>query len=139
MLVIRFRRIGKKKKPTYRIVVAEHTFPVNGKYTEDLGSYNPHTKATTLNKDKALVWLNKGATPSNSVAKLLKNEKVKHGLVVIVKRNKKSKQEQAETAAKTPVNQEVKETEPTTEAVEEQKEESPEEPTTEESSEKTKS
>src|SRR6185436_15727694 len=92
MLVIRFRRIGKKGQPTYRIVVAEHTLPLDGKFTADLGAYNPHTKALTLNKDEAVEWMNKGAQPSNSVAKLLSKEKVKHNSVVVIKKTKKPKQ-----------------------------------------------
>lgn len=89
MLVIRLRRIGKKRKPTYRLVVAEHTFPVSGQYVADLGHYNPHTKAVGLKKDETTEWLNKGAKPSNTVARLLEKEKVKHSSVVVVKKNKK--------------------------------------------------
>lgn len=92
MLVIRFRRIGKKNQPTYRIVVAEHSYPIDGRFVADLGFYNPHTKATGLKNDEALEWMKKGARPSNSVAKLLERAKVKHPSVVVTKKNKASKQ-----------------------------------------------
>lgn len=99
MLVIRYRRAGKKNKPTYRIVVAEHTMPLDGRFVADLGAYNPHTKATTLDKPAAQDWLDKGAKPSNSVAKLLQKEKVKHSSVVVIKK-KRSPKKAAETAVK---------------------------------------
>lgn len=91
MLVIRLRRIGKKNKPSYRIVVAEHSFPIDGRFVEDLGYYNPHTKNTGLDKDKATNWMDKGAKPSNTVAKIMKTQKVKHKSVVVVKSAKKAK------------------------------------------------
>ncbi len=98
MLIIRFRRIGKKNQPTYRVVVAEHTMPLDGRFVADLGSYNPHSKATTIKKDQAIEWMNKGAKPSNSVAKLFVKEKIKHGSVVVIKRKKAAKK----TGEKTP-------------------------------------
>lgn len=73
--------------------------PVNGKFTDDLGFYNPHTKQIGLDSDKATKWLNNGAKPSNTVAKLLLGEKVKHSSIVVLKKNKKTKQ-QAEAATK---------------------------------------
>jgi len=91
MLVIRLRRIGKKNKPSYRIVVAEHSFPVDGRFVADLGYYNPHTKENSLNKEKAIEWMKKGAKPSNTIAKVMEKEKVKHSSVVVTKKNKKSK------------------------------------------------
>lgn len=99
MLVIRLRRIGKKGKPTYRLVVAEHTFPVSGQYVADLGHYNPHTKTIGLKKDETTEWLNKGAKPSNTVARLLEREKVKHSSVVVVKKNKKPRLKDEEKKA----------------------------------------
>ncbi|HSX42331.1 MAG TPA: 30S ribosomal protein S16 [Candidatus Saccharimonadales bacterium] len=104
MLIIRYRRIGKKNSPTYRVVVAEHTMPIDGRFVADLGSYNPHSKATTINKDEAMNWLNKGAKPSNSVARLFEKEKIKHGSVVVIKkkRNPKKAVEEAAKAAPAP-------------------------------------
>jgi small subunit ribosomal protein S16 len=100
MLMIRFRRIGKKNKPTYRLTVAEHTRPVNGSFVADLGFYNPHTKVAGLKAEAIVEWLNKGAQPSNSVAKLLTKEKIKHGSVVVAQKNKKSKSEKTEETPK---------------------------------------
>lgn len=98
--MIRFRRIGKKNKPTYRLTVAEHTRPVNGSFVADLGFYNPHTKVAGLKAEAIVEWLNKGAQPSNSVARLLTKEKIKHSSVVVVKKNKKAKSEKTEEKPK---------------------------------------
>lgn len=102
MLVIRLRRGGKKNKPTYRIVVAEHSFPIDGRFVADLGYYNPHTKAVGLKKEEVSEWMTKGAKPSNSVAKILEKEKIKHGSVVIVKKNKKPKKAEEAPAPAAP-------------------------------------
>jgi small subunit ribosomal protein S16 len=99
MLVIRYRRIGKKNQPTYRVVVAEHSMPIDGRFVADLGSYNPHSKATTIKKDEAIEWLNKGAKPSNSVARLFEKEKIKHNSVIVIKRKKAAKKAVEETKA----------------------------------------
>jgi len=99
MLVIRLRRIGKKNKPTYRVVLAEHSWAASGKFTADLGFYNPHTKEVKIDKDTVMEWLKKGAKPSNTVARLLENLKIKHASIVVVKRNKKSKKAEAAVKA----------------------------------------
>lgn len=99
MLVIRLRRVGKKNKPTYRVVLAEHSYPVNGKFTADLGFYNPHSKSIGLKIEEIKLWLSKGAKPSNTVARLLLNEKVKHASIVFEKRNRKPKNEKTEKPA----------------------------------------
>lgn len=83
MLKMRFSRVGKKGYPIYRIVIQEHTLPTSGLSVARVGSYDPHTKKLVLDKDEALAWLKKGAQPSNSVAKLLKKEGVKHNSIVI--------------------------------------------------------
>lgn len=105
MLVIRLRRIGKKNKPSYRVVVAEHTWAAAGKFTADLGFYNPHTKEFKVKEDEVLDWLKKGAKPSNSLSRLLQSIKLKHASVVFVKRTKKAKGE--EKVAATTVKAEV--------------------------------
>ena len=96
MLKIRLFRMGKKKQPRYRLVVAEHTAPVQGKFLTILGSYNPFTKEINLDKKKALEWMNKGAKPSNTVAKLLKKEGLKHKAIVIKKFKAKPKAKKEE-------------------------------------------
>ncbi len=74
MVRIRLRRVGLKKQPSYRIVVANQESPRNGKYLEIIGNYNPRTTPTTmeLKEDRALYWLSVGAQPSEPVARILK-------------------------------------------------------------------
>lgn len=100
MLVIRLKRIGKKHQPTYRVVVAEHSNAPSGAFVSDLGFYNPHTKTFTVNKDEVVKWMNNGAKPSNTIARLLEKDKVKHKSVVVKQYTKKPKKSQEEVAAK---------------------------------------
>jgi small subunit ribosomal protein S16 len=93
MLVIRLRRTGKKGQPLYRIVVADGRASVYGKYLEMLGNYNPNTKKITLDKEKALTWMNNGAKPSNTISKIFEKEGLKHASVVIKKFRAVSKAE----------------------------------------------
>ncbi|MHB8625950.1 MAG: 30S ribosomal protein S16 [Aggregatilineales bacterium] len=74
MVRIRLRRVGLKKQPSYRIVVADRESPRNGKYLEIIGTYNPRTVPTTveLKEDRALYWLSVGAQPSEPVVRILK-------------------------------------------------------------------
>lgn len=83
MLRIRLRRTGRKNRPSYRIVVAEHSAPLTGKFVDQLGHFDPRTKELGLDTERVLKWLNVGAQPSNRVAKLLKSLDVKHKLVVV--------------------------------------------------------
>ena len=99
MLVVRLKRIGKKNKPAYRIVVAEHSSAVNGPFVEDLGFYNPHAKTFSIDKEAVTGWMNKGAKPSNTVARLLEKEKIKHKSIVVIKYNKAPKKKVEEKAA----------------------------------------
>jgi len=71
---IRLRRMGKKKQPSYRIVVADSHMPRDGRYIEALGFYNPMTEPSTIELDgeRALYWLGQGAQPSNQVRNLMK-------------------------------------------------------------------
>ena len=72
MVKIRLRRMGAKKQPTYRFVVADAKSPRDGKFLEILGHYNPRTEPKTLvvNADKAKEWIAKGAQPSDPVRRL---------------------------------------------------------------------
>lgn len=70
---IRLRRMGAKKVPFYRIVVADSRSPVKGRFVESLGWYDPRAKKVQIDKEKVLDWLQKGAQLSNSVEKLLVN------------------------------------------------------------------
>ena len=69
---IRLKRMGAKKKPFYRIVVADSRFPRDGRFIEEIGYYNPTTQPTTIKIDleKAGVWLSRGALPTNTVKEL---------------------------------------------------------------------
>ncbi len=69
---IRLTRIGSKKQPYYRIVVADSRSPRDGKFIERIGTYDPKTDPSTItvDKDKAVDWIKKGAKPSNTVQKL---------------------------------------------------------------------
>ncbi|WP_185858762.1 30S ribosomal protein S16 [Blattabacterium cuenoti] len=66
---IRLKRIGKKHRPIYHIVVADSRSPRDGKFIEKLGTYNPHTDppTTVLKMQNAVLWLMKGAQPTNTV------------------------------------------------------------------------
>lgn len=71
---IRLRREGRKKLPMYRIVVADKDAPRDGRFIDMIGSYRPKDAAdnVTLDVEKARQWIAKGATPSETVASLLK-------------------------------------------------------------------
>ena len=73
MLSIRMRRTGSKKRPFYRVVVAEGRSKKEGEFVEVLGFYNPRTKPAVveINKDRVTHWIAKGARPSDSVRTLL--------------------------------------------------------------------
>jgi len=72
MVKIRLRRMGAKKQPTYRFVVADSRSPRDGRFIEILGHYNPRTEPKTLevNAEKAKAWLAKGAQPTVTVRRL---------------------------------------------------------------------
>ena len=70
---LRLTRVGKKKQPSYRIVAADARSPRDGKYLEIVGTYDPRREpsAITVDNEKAIEWLKKGAQPSERVQKLL--------------------------------------------------------------------
>ena len=71
---MRLTRVGSKKNPIYRVVVADSRSPRDGKFIEIIGRYNPQTDPSTIELDDAKVkaWIDKGAQPSDAVAKLIK-------------------------------------------------------------------
>ena len=71
---IRLRRMGAKKSPFYRIVVADSRYPRDGRFIEEIGTYNPLTEPATVTVDAeaAKKWLNNGAQPTDTVKALLK-------------------------------------------------------------------
>ncbi len=74
MVKIRLRRIGAKKKPIYRVVVADSLSPRDGKFIEVIGHYNPLTEPASfdINEEKALKWLGVGAQPTGTVNNMLR-------------------------------------------------------------------
>lgn len=71
---IRLTRIGKKKAPVYRVVVADSRYPRDGRFIEEIGYYDPNTDPATLkvDTDKAAEWVKNGAQPTETVKSLLK-------------------------------------------------------------------
>ncbi len=71
---IRLKRIGAKKKPAYRIVVADSRSPRDGRFIEEIGYYQPasNPEVIKIDEEKALLWLARGAQPSETVRALLK-------------------------------------------------------------------
>lgn len=77
MLTIRLQRVGRKKLAQYRVIVQDSRYsPTSGKVVEYLGSFDPHAKSMTLDKEKAEKFMSNGAQPSERVARLFKSEGV---------------------------------------------------------------
>ena len=76
---IRLRRMGAKKNPFYRIVVADSRFPRDGRFIEEIGYYNPMEEPSMvkLDPEKAKKWIENGAQPTDTVRDLFK----KHGII----------------------------------------------------------
>lgn len=96
---IRLRRVGKKKQPNYRLVVADSRAPRDGAFIETLGTYNPLTEPATivLNAERAKKWLDDGAIPSDRATRILASQ----GIIeapILPKREKKAKDEPAAAA-----------------------------------------
>ena len=75
---IRLRRMGAKKAPFYRVVVADSRYPRDGRFIEEIGYYNPLTNPADIkiNAEKANEWLAKGAQPTDTVKSLLKKSEI---------------------------------------------------------------
>ena len=71
---IRLKRMGKKKAPFYRIVVADANSPRDGRFIEEIGTYDPNQDPSvfTVNEEAAKKWLSNGAQPTDTVAKIFK-------------------------------------------------------------------
>ncbi len=74
MVKIRLTRLGSKKNPFYRVVVADSRYPRDGRFIEEIGTYDPLTNPSTIKIDaeKAAKWLANGAQPTDTVKELLK-------------------------------------------------------------------
>lgn len=123
MLKIRLTRRGKKNKAFYRIVVAEHTAPIKGRFLEALGYFNPHSKERNIKADRVKYWLEKGAQCSDTAHNLL----VKEGIIKAPKRaikiKKADKAEEADKAESTSTAGEAPETDKSSNEKKSQKEE----------------
>ena len=75
MLSIRFKRIGKKKKPFYNIIISDKLAYIKGKYIEKLGYFDPFSKKTHINIERINHWVKNGATLSKRVKTMLKTTK----------------------------------------------------------------
>lgn len=73
---IRLRRMGAKKTPFYRIVVADSRYPRDGRFIEEIGTYNPlqEPSEVTIDSEKAKTWIANGAQPTDTVKALFKKE-----------------------------------------------------------------
>jgi len=104
MVKIRLRRVGSKKKPSYRLVVADARAPRDGAFINVIGHYNPLTDPETIviDEEKALNWLRQGAQPTDTAARLLakagiieeseaRKEKINAGLAGLAAKPKASK------------------------------------------------
>ena len=78
MVKIRLRRMGSKKNPFYRIVVADSRYPRNGRFIEEIGTYDPNQEPSVIKIDaeKAKQWIANGAQPTDTVRVLLKKSNV---------------------------------------------------------------
>ena len=76
---IRLRRMGAKKAPFYRIVVADSRSPRDGRFVEEIGYYNPTTEPITvkIDEEKAVKWIKNGAQPTDTVKRLYNNAGIK--------------------------------------------------------------
>ena len=86
---IRLKRMGQKKKPFYRVVVADSRSPRDGKFIEEIGYYNPIVEPVVvkIHDEKAIKWLNDGAQPTDTVKDLFK----KYGVYEKLEEAKKAK------------------------------------------------
>ena len=78
MVKIRLRRMGAKKAPFYRIVVADSRFPRDGRFIEELGTYDPKAEpsAVKVDAEKVKEWIKNGAQPTETIRRLLKKENI---------------------------------------------------------------
>ena len=78
MLRIRLRRTGKRKQPSYRVVIADQRAPRDGDFIEIVGHYNPRQDPAVINlkTERLQYWLGKGAQPSDTVRSFLRKEKI---------------------------------------------------------------
>ncbi len=78
MIAIRLKRMGRKKKPFYRIVVSENSYATTGRFVEEIGTYDPlqEPAQVTIDKEKAMRWIQEGAELSATVKSLFKKHDI---------------------------------------------------------------
>lgn len=76
MVKLRLKRIGKKFSAFYKVVAADARAPRDGRFIEDLGSYDPYKKNVILEQERIHYWLKKGAQPTQTVKNLLQKQKI---------------------------------------------------------------
>lgn len=76
MLKLRLKRTGKKRSPSYRLVIMENTYRRDGRPVEEVGYYNPITKQSKFDSEKIQKWLNYGVKPTKTVFNLLKKAEI---------------------------------------------------------------
>ena len=98
MVKIRLKRIGSKFNAYYRIVVADARAPRDGRFIEEIGTYNPHKKFISIQEESWKNWLSKGAIPTQTTKNLFKEYEIaktkgdfKNGLITLIKKPKKRK------------------------------------------------
>ncbi len=105
MLTIRLSRVGKKKKPMYRLIISEKAKDPYGRALEILGSYNPYSKELLVKDDRVKYWLSQGSQMSATVNNLLVEKKIIEGKKVVAskpgdKKKEEEKKEEKPTEAK---------------------------------------
>lgn len=134
MLKIRLQRLGRKKRPIYRLVVAEHSAPVKGRYVDTLGHYDPLMKegGFTIDQDKLKAWVAKGAKPTNTVARLCVGvgiDEMKRFVIEMKDRKKKKAgEEEASASPEAPADKPAEDTKEKAPASEKKPEETQENP-----------
>ena len=73
---MRLRRMGAKKAPTYRVIVADSRSPRDGRFIEEIGFFNPRSDELKIDADKAKTWIANGAQPTDTVKALLKKSNI---------------------------------------------------------------
>ena len=73
---MRLRRMGAKKAPTYRVIVADSRSPRDGRFIEEIGYFNPRTDEVKIDADQAKTWIANGAQPTDTVKALLKKTNI---------------------------------------------------------------
>ena len=73
---MRLRRMGAKKAPTYRVIIADSRSPRDGRFIEEIGYFNPRSDELKIDADKAQTWIKNGAQPTDTVRALLKKSNI---------------------------------------------------------------